>query len=135
MKKDASHQEILAYTAGIIDGEGCLAIRECKKTTSTQYQAYVQVALTNEELVFWLRTNFGGNVIFDKSRKQEWKDQWRWKLIVREDLEPFIVSIYPYLTIKKKQAGVILSFLSSAHEMGGESFHVQMRELNKRGTK
>ncbi|MCJ7828131.1 MAG: LAGLIDADG family homing endonuclease [Dehalococcoidia bacterium] len=79
MRRDNS---TLAYTAGIMDGEGCISITCNKKKSSRkgiEYRIRVNVANTNEWLVNWLKFNFGGCVT--KARPREnCKQMYQWVL-------------------------------------------------------
>ena len=68
--------EILAYAAGIVDGEGYIGIRKGKPTASRinfSYDLMVAIAMTDKEIIEWFHDNFGGGkwpaIIYSKSGK------------------------------------------------------------------
>ena len=96
----------LAYTAGIIDGEGCIGIY--KITNKRSFQAKVRVGSTDEELVLWLQDTYGGHI-----NLTNWTTAGRpfftWDKS-DSDIIGFLESILPYLRIKKPQAEIALRF-------------------------
>ncbi len=104
----------LAYTAGIIDGEGCIGIQ---KTTYAN-AIYVAVVNTNEWLIRWLRFCYGGNIRIEKSRGPNNKPQFRWAIHTKQAGE-FLKLVSPYLRLKRPQAELALSFQSRRKHRGG----------------
>lgn len=107
--------ETLAYTAGFIDGEGCIAINKVLPTRyiSHSYSLSVSVSSTDEASVKWLHSTFGG---YAKSRvgqpsmtKPEWRPAWEWSIHANH-AQQFLKRILPYLKIKHHQANVAIEF-------------------------
>lgn len=138
----------LAYTAGIIDGEGCISIYHFKsKTSSRGYALVLEVSVTNtnEWLIHWLHFTFGGNVGPMKSKRPRSRDAFYWRLLSKKAAE-FLDLIMPYLKIKKPQAEIGIKFQEhhSKHKGRGhsktqedwiveEAERVLIRSLNRRG--
>lgn len=68
-------REIVAYTAGLFDGEGCILINRRRYSSDNptyagrpQYNLQVVIANTDRDIAEWLQTTFGGGfpVIFIK---------------------------------------------------------------------
>ena len=111
-----SKHAILAYTAGIIDGEGCIRINKrhsnrCR--VGFELQLNVRVRNTNEWLIRWLQFQFGGSIRSDKQKGNR-KDAWEWCLGTRQALE-FLKQILPYLQIKRPQAELAVEFQRNKH--------------------
>ncbi len=138
--------EVLSYAAGIIDGEGCICIPKRRKTLHRQgfrFSVVISVTNTKEELIQWFGKHFvGGNISVDKMRRnQNANPSWRWTL-VDKSVTPFLLSILPYLILKRKQAELALEF---RRRIGGnrhltdeqynfqESSHQQTQKLNQKG--
>lgn len=100
---------ILAYTAGLFDGEGCIS------TTSNKYTKLIlDIASTNVQVIHFLVDNFGGTG-YDKKylyRKEYYRQIWRWRLNGIHSQE-FLKQIYPFLIIKKRQVELALAFPTS----------------------
>ncbi len=129
----------LAYTAGIIDGEGWI----CIKRTPRAYQITVGVGNTNEWLINWLQFSFGGGVYPRTGLADNQKPQWHWNLSTRQ-AGNFLKLILPYLRIKRPQAELAIQFQSRRRYRGhkpmsdgdkalDEANKILMGSYNKRG--
>lgn len=123
-----------AYAAGIVDGEGCIAVYFNKKRNV--YYGYLQISNTDKNLIDWLRTTFPGNrklyICNSKpNHKQAWIAGWG-----GSGAEDFLTQIYPYLIVKKEQANLFLKFRNTIYTASVEEkqeLERQFRLLNKRG--
>lgn len=105
----------LAYLAGIIDGEG--SIVPYNKSAAKRYWRIV-VGNTSEDLIQWLKSNFGGTV---HDRRQSWnswlgeapphqgqRHMWGWYIGRQADVFAILSAVEPYLVIKRGRANVAL---------------------------
>ena len=112
----------LAYTAGIVDGEGCILVSHQPtrykghnpERIGVVYRSYycrVAVSMTDSVVVPWLYKNFGGSLCRDKIayRGSNALFENRW-IVATGDAEPFLRAIYPYLKLKQRQAKIALRF-------------------------
>lgn len=100
----------LAYTAGIIDGEGWVSLgRNGGIKGDKSISLVIGVENTNEWLIRWLHFAFGGNFNTIRIRTPQRQPIWRWTLSANKALE-FLNLIYPYLRIKKPQADIAIKF-------------------------
>jgi hypothetical protein len=108
--------EMLAYVAGIIDGEGCVGIHRgfvWPRRGPKKYEHYmlrVEVASTSRELIDFMLSTFGGQ--FYAGKRPNRKPYYRWVLAAKSG-EEFLRRIYPYLIIKKGQVDLIFKFRQS----------------------
>mgnify|MGYP001573491174 CR=1 FL=1 len=119
MKKD--RQAILAYAAGIIDGEGCIRIvtRKPRCGRSTSHSLMLQVAQKDGILMDWLYGNFGG-MVYMKNKKTDgtdWIYEWR---VMESKAESVLKQVLPFLTVKKPQAELGLRF--QTHKTGAGNY-------------
>ena len=100
-----------AYIAGIIDGEGSLMVYPFKsKDGYTIYQARLTVGNTKKELIDYLEKTTGiGRVRV--SHTPRGKPFYYWALH-GNNIRKFLPGILPYLLLKRKQAGLLLEYLS-----------------------
>ena len=139
-----NHGEKLAYLAGIIDGEGSIMIYF--NHTTNRFTLMIKVSNTSKELVDWLYENFQGAKYSinppSKLVHKQWKQQYVWEVRSFETL-PFLIELYPFLVIKRKQCEIAMEFRKTfghkkcplpkeiwdvRHEL-----YKQMRHLNFRG--
>lgn len=97
----------LAYTAGIVDGEGCVAINVSRNRSSNIcYYPYVSVKNTDMVLTGWLLETFGGRVTYASGTNRH-KATYTWRLYGR-NAHNFLELTLPYLKLKWRQAEIAL---------------------------
>jgi len=129
----------LAYTAGIIDGEGCIKVYKVNSKIChrphNRYTLNVQVSMTNKPLIKWLRKKYGGYFYihsFIKKNHPTWKLQYRW-MLQNQHCKDFLENILPFLKIKKIHATEALNFLKlkSGHIKSKHKYWKKFKILNK----
>ena len=128
--------EILAYTAGIMDGEGSICIAKSAPsvkngTKSPSHWLQVGIINTNRELIEWLEKTFGGH-ISDNSHSPSRKRQrpcWAWR-VTSIQAKIFLQSIYPYLKIKKKQAKLAIEFQEKRNKISNNGKQITNKGLS-----
>lgn len=127
----------LAYLAGIIDGEGCISIAKCKQKEYRDkffYSLRIQVVNTNAEVIDWIGRIFGASITIKKHKNYTnigYYACWRGSKAV-----DMLVSVFPYLIIKKKQARVILKYWPKSKGINPklrDKIHYKIKELNQNG--
>ena len=112
--------EILAYFAGIIDGEGSLCIGRYAKTKNGApiWNISMQVSNTEEQMIDWISEKFGGKkYIYTPAQtpKNSRKTVYRWQLLGHK-LEEVCDLILPFSVIKKRQLEIMISFCVSLRQ-------------------
>ena len=100
----------LAYTAGIMDGEGSIGIaRHKSKSCRHGYmlELNVQVTSSDEWLCQWLKFAFGGSL--SHSVNSVGNPMWHWIIVARKASE-FLKLIKPYLRLKRPEAELAIKF-------------------------
>jgi len=97
----------LIYSAGFIDGEGCL-------TTGHKFAFRLTISSTDKSILEWLQSKFKGNI------NNQWLPKnpnhnmaWKWVLCKKSDLLTFLLAIIPYLKLKKSQAQLIINYMKT----------------------
>ena len=102
-----SEEVINAYLAGIIDGEGHIAINRTKtcpqRRVNPRYQAEVTVVNTDLRLMEFLVANAGGSFHKRKKAKEWHKDTYSWK-VTSTTARDLCKRLHPFLFLKQKQA-------------------------------
>jgi len=132
----------LAYTAGIIDGEGCIHIRRQRDKryhSCFKYGLMVSVASTDEWLCKWLQMCWGGSVRYCQKANPKWRPHWIWQLSSRQ-ANSLLKVIVPYMRIKRPQAEVAIGFqdrqrqgvnLTDASEVIKEADRLRLQQLKR----
>ena len=141
-------EQDLAYTAGLVDGEGCILItkwtqqRDPNTSPAAQYRLKVQVTNCDPEICYWLKdtfTKFTGCVSVHVPLKP-WKTRYVWA-VTGKKASKFLEVILPFLKVKRPQALLAIDYqnkkslqgLTSRNTTWLEEQRKQMHQLNKRG--
>jgi hypothetical protein len=139
-----------AYAAGLVDGEGCIAIVRSFEADRGRYQYGVQVVVSNRdrEVLDWMRSLWGGWTVAIVG-KGNVRSSWDWRCPTGLEAKPFLSGIRPWLRIKSRQcdnAVVMVDLLQRGRRTLGraplpqawldeqEKHYWIQRELNHRGT-
>lgn len=105
----------VAWSAGIIEGEGCLGLYIDKRRPNT-FTLKVQVESTDEFVVIKLQEIFGGSVYENNapSKLPKYKKSWRWLVCNKQGVETVLTQIYDYLSPRRaEKAQEILNHIQS----------------------
>lgn len=100
----------IAYLAGIFDGEGSIRHRTRYKSRVAGLQ--IRVTNTNQELLTWIQTYFGGwiyalrkacDLTCEMSHVHKRKDSYAWYISGTRAMA-ILETILPYLIVKKQAA-------------------------------
>lgn len=138
------------YTAGLVDGEGCICISKLKRAPRGQSPYYhLEFSLENTDplITYWLQNRFGGSVRLDTTKaSQNHKPTYQWALKKEETLH-FLRQLLPHLQIKQPQALLALEFvqqcvfrrlghrrvLEADELVKRERYYQEMKALNRLG--
>lgn len=139
---------ILAYAAGIFDGEGSVGIRaghHNQNRGKIHHSVTVAVSSTDRALIDWFLKNFGGNANANHVDKAElnYKQAWKWILLAKH-AEAFLMAVRPFLVIKWRQADLALALRADLGDgthpaltdevfTRREAMKQEMHRLNARG--
>lgn len=120
---------VKSYLAGVIDGEGYIYITYCKSTKN--YLCGVFIKNTNKKLLEVFSKYFGGNIIFHKRAKPNHKDSYDWACFGKKAAKLCKYTL-PYLTIKRKQAEILLKFSKTLKKNLKDNYKLSADVQNKR---
>ncbi|MEM2447881.1 MAG: helix-turn-helix domain-containing protein [Candidatus Bathyarchaeia archaeon] len=105
---------ILAYFAGILDGEGSIGFVK-DKTMALGSRPYVAITNTSKALLHWLLSNFKGYVKTRKPPRGHFgkKKCLTWRVERTIDIYLLLKSVFPFLVVKKKKAKEVLNFVEN----------------------
>ncbi len=104
--------EILAYAAGFLDGEGCFSVDK-------SYKIRISCANTNRPIIEWFQQTFGGSFCKNATRRRNPRHRrcYSWS-IVANDAQQLLRAIVPFLKEKAEQA-LLLMFIQQTKTKGG----------------
>jgi hypothetical protein len=114
MKRDLQ----FAYAAGIVDGEGCLGVLHARERN--QYQARVQVVMTNEKPLRILVGLFGGSLSATKPAPNARKMPYHYTASGK-NLKSLLTALTPFFIEKRAQADILLALLANVDEWNAKS--------------
>lgn len=99
--------EQCSYLAGLVDGEGTIAIaqRHPKGCINPAYIDYVKIANTDLRMLEWAKNVVGMGVIYSPKNLNRIRQLYTWTIHSLQS-EQFLRDIYSYLVIKKEQADI-----------------------------
>ena len=141
------NNEIRAYVAGFIDGEGCITITKSKRRRASSYCYALNVVIsnTNLESLELIQKYYGGKIVKLQTHSL-WVGRYALRIGTHES-HVLIKDLTGYFIVKRKQARVALIFMEIKQKYGGklgrrcdeaflqmeEGCKLNMNKLNKRG--
>lgn len=94
-----------AYLAGIIDGEGYIAIfNSCVGNSKKYLKLVVKVAMVDDEnLLNRVKERYGGHIVHRKPRSDRHRPTVEW-ILENGKAEVLLQNLFPYMIVKKRQA-------------------------------
>jgi hypothetical protein len=140
---------LLAYLAGIIDGEGTIGITEVtrplgdRRRVNSTFRAYLSITMTEPTIPLLLAETFGGKVRTYPPRREGHKATMCWS-IDSGRAAAACEQLLPYLRLKRQQAELVIAFRSrtkdwTTRRMPGtevserREYVTKIHALNKRG--
>lgn len=138
------HPRNHGYTAAMLDGEGCISIATYIQKVQKNGREYrylntqlaVSIFQTDERLMKWLMHHYGGRYSPRKPQKLGWKRGWSWSPSSK-NLEKFLLTVIPYLLLKKEQTLLALEYVRLGKGKPGPkndnaALHTSRRDLADR---
>lgn len=93
------------YVAGLVDGEGCVAVGFRHKNGNIFLQLSLQLTLTEscKFVLDMLKNSFGGNLYRQEYESKNWKPTYCWRVYEKTKLRALLQNLYNYSYIKKEQ--------------------------------
>ena len=89
---------LVAYLAGIVDGEGTVQFQSDGIGRSRSF--VIEVRMTDRGIIEMLHQAFGGSFISLKRANVNWQDQWRWRVKNRIARQTYKI-LEPHLRLKR----------------------------------
>lgn len=121
-----------AYLAGLFDAEGSFSIHRKSGRGNGEFTSQARISNTDGTVFPWIFARFGG--YFSINTKTQ-RDEGCW-VMSGPDRVKHMLSILPYLVIKKQRATVFLQWIRDNKSLTRDEKILQftiMKKLNKRG--
>lgn len=99
---------MIAYLAGLIDGEGSISFKSNQPTIYVYNNSFL--------LMGFLRKSIGGSIIKRKRRNPKWKQNYIWSIGGVRNVAYLLAKSMPYLIVKRLRAEEMLAILK--HKYG-----------------
>lgn len=111
--------ELIAYLAGLVDGEGYVGIKKThgrKDCVNPQYHERIQIRMVEEKAIKLFKNTFGGNY-YRETEHSKYSKKPLYCYQATDKLAAGIIKILiPFLLIKKRQAEFILQLRKSKED-------------------
>ena len=137
-------EQRMAYSAGLIDGDGSLSLirRMDPRDKNPRYYPLAQFSKSSPILSEFLKKEFGGNLL-TVDRGGRFLKEYKWRLAKKDIIVQFLKSILPFLRGKDAQASILIDFVKNNPFIRGkrldgkilesrEKVHLEMKKLNSR---
>lgn len=122
--KDPEEKEIMAYIAGLIDGDGHIGIRKGKEGCLP----LIQFHNSAKQACVYLNKLFGGTIGYDKPRVEKNRPIWKWMLQGKEGCKNFLDKVSKFLILKQDSTKMMIEFLqNSVNEV---DYYQESKHLN-----
>jgi len=112
------NEVVLAYAAGLMDGEGCIQILRWYSKKNKRHYHRLDVSIGQKDMrpLLWLKEHFGGRIQDNWTIKKKTFAHWK---LTDKNAEIFLRLIRPYLILKGEQADVAFAYrLTIKKKMG-----------------
>jgi hypothetical protein len=130
------------YIAGIIDGEGTISL-EKRKFSNVKIHPVISISNCSLELLYHIQKIIKcGTVRLAKKANQKTRPEYKLSINRISQIEGLLRVITPYLMLKRKQAEIVLEFISRLRKKGLRNYKLskyemallkEIRMLNQRG--
>lgn len=96
---------VLAYTAGLIDGEGTVGL--CRRSRNENRSPLLTVPSTTLELVDWLKVHHGGHISTKRTYKENHSDSYAWALAGNKAID-LLQNVLPFMQEPEKIRRAVL---------------------------
>lgn len=106
MQDNQREAVLLAYLAGIVDGEGTIGFVKVRNTLHPSFG----IGMSNYEIVEMFHQKYRPAKKIQIERVPNRKVIYRFRLMGRHSVQPLLRELLPYLRIKKSQAELVLQY-------------------------
>lgn len=123
--KDPEEKEMMAYVAGLIDGDGHIGIRIGPRG---KICPLIQIHNSSKQMPVFLNKLFGGTLSSDKPKKEKYRTIWKCMLQGESSCKNLIEKVGQYLVLKHDSAKEVLEFIQNP--IAGKDYYLKCKDLN-----
>lgn len=123
--KDPEEKEIMAYVAGLIDGDGNICLRYGPRG---KLCPLIQFHNSIKQSSIYLNKLFGGSIACDKPKKEKNRTIWKWMLQGEEGCLNFLNKVSKFLIMKQDSANLMIEFLTNP--LPNKEYYQDSKNLN-----
>jgi hypothetical protein len=123
--KDPEEKEMMAYVAGLIDGDGHIGIRVGARG---KLCPLIQLHNSVKQMPYYLNKVFGGTLAYDKPIREGNRVIWKWMLQGEAGCRSFIKQVSQYLVLKKDSAMELLEFIETP--ISSKDYYQSCKDIN-----
>lgn len=121
---------IMAYVAGLIDGDGSISLIRESRASGFKYYPCIQLSNVFEGMIDFLYQLFGGCKKIKSTQPHAKKTQYVWNIRGLESCSKFLEKVLPFLVLKKKQAKVLLDYVRDPKSYNVDAEKMKIQSLN-----
>jgi hypothetical protein len=129
MQDNPREAALLAYMAGIFDGEGTVGIKKYLpkgKQRSVNYFLYLTMGMTFREVPELFKNVFGGSLSEERVLRK--RLMWRWNATGKTHIAVILGALIPYLRVKREQALLALKCINEWTQIKNGKLFTQLTE-------
>src|SRR5712675_68849 len=123
--KDPEEKEMMAYIAGLIDGDGHIGTRIGPRG---KLCPLVQIHNSVMQMPRYFNRLFGGTLASDKPKHKGYRTIWKCMIQGEKSCINFIEKVSQYLILKKDSADEVMEFL--VNPISGKDYYHSCKDLN-----
>ena len=123
--KDPEEKEMMAYVAGLIDGDGHIGMRIGPRG---KLSPLIQFHNSIRSMSVYLNKLFGGRIACDKPKRKENSLVWKWMLQGEKGCREFLYKVSQHLILKKDSAELMIEFLDRS--IDGKDYYQESKNIN-----
>lgn len=121
---------IMAYVAGILDGDGSFSLIREKRAHGHSFYPCIQLSNVFEDMVGFLHHTFGGCKKIKTHQGHGRKTQYVWNVRGVESCRSVLERVNPFLVLKKKQGKILLDYVKNPKQANPESERLKIQSFN-----
>jgi len=99
------------YAAGFFDGEGCISCYRNHNPSQSAYHISVILTNGNKDVLQSINEKYGGRIYKQVSKNNNHRDAFHLSFTNHQSMLDFLISIFPFLIVKKKAVGLAIMYL------------------------